>query len=707
MSENLSWQNFIYKTKHATIKKILKQNNIKASNNFMKNASICYKILKDRPTDYSDEVKNNVKELFEVRNMDVNKLHLFTPEWEKHSNDYWEKFGKMFKKTVSDMPKSTKILMKFRTENNENFIYRNITNNNIDSFVELFKNKGKINTDDFNIGGSDVDLLNNVETITDLQIINLDNEKNKIKDSGALFPYVLLDNNIDLSKYQIYNELQVNEINNYEPCFIHCLRLNNFDDILIQNIYLDLNELIYIKPKAIEIIANKYKFNIRIDKYKLYEDGKFKIYKKLDINNYSNEQIKILLIHQHYIVNEKILYNNKLINIHLLIHNLFKQNKFRAINNDELTCFYKKVEVNKNTKDYTNIIEQNYSKYRAFNNNVAPMFFNGINNLYVISGSLLNFVNKCKYGGRVLIDKFNNEINEKLLSLDFNSFYPFAMSKYFIQTGFPKQINKNWTVDYILNHKFKDRQIYKTSDNFISEAFLKINIKAINITHKFPLLKNLSTGINYVDLITLEDLIKFHQIEAEILDGVYYDDKRDYSICDFMNKLYDLKQKTNSSEYKFIMNSFHGNTLRRIKNVKNVNISEDKLVSYIANNYEYFIEAKRTKDGDKYNVKLYKDYTNHYNLAFFGIPIYSLARRYLFSMIYELEKNNINVLYSATDSIFIKYSDFEKFNELFPDIINNKLGGMKIENIAKSGVFYKKRCYKLILEDGSIKTRGI
>ena len=53
-----------------------------------------------------------------------------------------------------------------------------------------------------------------------------------------------------------------------------------------------------------------------------------------------------------------------------------------------------------------------------------------------------------------------------------------------------------------------------------------------------------------------------------------------------------------------------------------------------------------------------------------------MARRIINKYIYILEDSGVEVLYSNMDSLFIKKSAFEKFNELFPNLIKigDKLG---------------------------------
>ena len=94
-----------------------------------------------------------------------------------------------------------------------------------------------------------------------------------------------------------------------------------------------------------------------------------------------------------------------------------------------------------------------------------------------------------------------------------------------------------------------------------------------------------------------------------------------------------------------------------------------------------------------------------------------MARRIINKYIYILEDSGVEVLYSNMDSLFIKKSDFEKFNELFPNLIKigDKLGEFHFDydsnnnnyEYATEGIFTGKGQYILKLDENNFKIRNI
>jgi hypothetical protein len=72
-----------------------------------------------------------------------------------------------------------------------------------------------------------------------------------------------------------------------------------------------------------------------------------------------------------------------------------------------------------------------------------------------------------------------------------------------------------------------------------------------------------------VDDIYLEDLIKFQQIEFEIIRGYYWDGKKDFGLQPLIRSIFEKrnywKQLNNPLQavYKLIMNSAYGKSIQR------------------------------------------------------------------------------------------------------------------------------------------------
>ena len=120
------------------------------------------------------------------------------------------------------------------------------------------------------------------------------------------------------------------------------------------------------------------------------------------------------------------------------------------------------------------------------------------------------------------------------------------------------------------------------------------------------------------------------------------------------------------------------------------------------------------KHSNTYNLSIKKRWTDSYNMAYLGCSILSMARRIINNYIYTLEDNGIEVLYSNMDSLFIRLSDFYKFNELLPNSIGNGLGQFHYDldddnqyKYVLEGIFVGRGQYILKLDEDNYKIRNI
>ena len=137
-----------------------------------------------------------------------------------------------------------------------------------------------------------------------------------------------------------------------------------------------------------------------------------------------------------------------------------------------------------------------------------------------LSGVLQQYISRCVVGGRVMAA--NNKqyhVDMKIADLDACSWYPSAM---YFMSGFLKGLPA------VFQNKSYD--VLKAQDGYL------IRIKSIKLTKhwNFPLtstinedgVKDFTTDMDdeifYIDKVGLEDLITFHGVEFEIIDGYYF-----------------------------------------------------------------------------------------------------------------------------------------------------------------------------------------
>jgi hypothetical protein len=342
----------------------------------------------------------------------------------------------------------------------------------------------------------------------------------------------------------------------------------------------------------------------------------------------------------------------------------------------------------KNINDHFKLDVSNYITLNSLLK--SYLYNNGVfSNVYQLGGCIKLFIDKCTYGARVGTrnDKYNEADN--LQCIDANSLYTTAMN---LMNGFikgtPKALtNENLTFDFV------NKQTY---------YFVKIHVTKVNKHITYPLyfervndeLKYTNDFIDkhiYVDKLTLEDYIKYHEIEFEILQGYYFDDGFNNKIVEINNYLlekrneYKGKNKCLEMIYKKLLNSVYGITLTKssesnIKIVKGV----ENIEAFTSRNFDYILSCDIYENGTLARFKLIKQLNKHFNLSHIGSSILSGARKIMNNIYNTAENNNLPIYYTDTDSVFMNVNDIKQLetiykNETGNDLIGSNLGQFKYE----------------------------
>ena len=198
----------------------------------------------------------------------------------------------------------------------------------------------------------------------------------------------------------------------------------------------------------------------------------------------------------------------------------------------------------------------------------------GFDNIYQVKGNLRDYLAKAVYGGRVacLMSERMKTINKIINDYDACSLYPSAIYRLCQEYGLPEGLAKQIT------NEMRNKEILDTKTYYV----VTVNIKKINKKQQIPFIamRKKNGILDYVnevpqegykcviDKITLEDYIKFHEIEYEILDGVYYDEGFNKKFGEVIHKLYEdrlVEKKKGTPEgkimqliLKLMMNSAYG-----------------------------------------------------------------------------------------------------------------------------------------------------
>ena len=284
-----------------------------------------------------------------------------------------------------------------------------------------------------------------------------------------------------------------------------------------------------------------------------------------------------------------------------------------------------------------------------------------------------------------------NSLDEviRLICGDINSLYPFGI---FMLLGYPIGSVKNIPIEDLKNKNFI---------KYANEYYLKIKILKVNKKLDFPLLTKIGERGEriwtndmkgeeiYVDRITLEELIKYHDIEYECKVGVMFNEGYNTKIKEIVHKLYELRNEYKKDNnpiqlvYKLMLNTIYGKTIQKPKDSeilwrKDSTTNEENLIRTFGESIQYI---SKPDDGKKlFKVKIRIGIVDHWSMPHCGSLVLSQSKRIMNNF---LAKYGEWIYYTDTDSIFMEEKKFLEIKNLHPELFGNELGQLKEENHLK------------------------
>jgi hypothetical protein len=321
--------------------------------------------------------------------------------------------------------------------------------------------------------------------------------------------------------------------------------------------------------------------------------------------------------------------------------------------------------------------------------------------VYGIRGNLRRYISKAVYGGRVCVNKKYEKqvIESENADYDGVSLYPSAINRLCRETGLP-----------IGKAKRLSPENFDKWDDF-TYSVVTVKISKVNKIQQMPFIAHKNKdSINYtntppdepiiIDSITLQDYINFHEIEYEILDGVYWDEGGNRKMGKLIKKLFDtrLKYKTTNKSLanviKLMLNSSYGKTIMKRVKTETVIVQTNRSV--------YNKSRKRTEvQGiDKFNNYMYNNFAtiksyrrinllvcevsricadNSHNRGHIGCAILSTSKRIMNEVFDVANTENLPIFYTDTDSLHCKRNDVSKLEAAYKTRFGKQLNGKQLE----------------------------
>jgi hypothetical protein len=335
------------------------------------------------------------------------------------------------------------------------------------------------------------------------------------------------------------------------------------------------------------------------------------------------------------------------------------------------------------------------------------MLINGAyEGVYENTGNLRDYLSKAVYGGRVHVNQkfLKKVVEEKIADYDGVSLYPSAINRLCREHGLP--VGRCVRLNKTTHRKIDD---FKETEY----AVLTIQITNVGKNQQMPMLAVKSTdSIKYtndcpiepitIDLYTLQDYIKFHEIEYEILDGVIWstEESNNKRMGELIQSLFDLRLKNKNTNaglanvLKLMLNSAYGKTIMK-KSTTQTRIIRREEILYNKNTNEFHNQAV-----DNYNKFVHKNFNTtkkiraistklfevdqlsvdtSYNRGHIGCAILSYSKRIMNEVFDVANTGKMPIYYTDTDSIHMKFDDVEKLEKQFHDCYNKNLTGKSLE----------------------------
>lgn len=350
------------------------------------------------------------------------------------------------------------------------------------------------------------------------------------------------------------------------------------------------------------------------------------------------------------------------------------------------------------------------------------MKINGaFNGLYEVQGNLREYLSRAIYGGRVELNKkyVKKKITTGISDYDAVSLYPSAIMRMCSEIGLPKGEAKRITT-----------KVKKELDE-LSYYIVTVKITKIKKNQQIPFIRSYVNDKCYylnelknnepiyvvIDKITLEDYIEFHDIEYEIIDGIYYNEGFNKVMGELIKHLFEerirFKKEGNNAMQeiiKLMLNSSYGKTIMKKAKTKKYIVDNDKLGQYITNHFNNIVSC--TKLSDQQTSVIKDCYDDSYNLSQVGILILSYSKRIMNEVMNIANDNEIVIYYQDTDSMHMNRDDVKKLETLYETkygkILNGKnmgqfhtdfeIKGACSEVYSTMSYFLGKKCYMDKLE---------
>jgi hypothetical protein len=251
--------------------------------------------------------------------------------------------------------------------------------------------------------------------------------------------------------------------------------------------------------------------------------------------------------------------------------------------------------------------------------------------------------------------------------------------------------------------------------------FILVKVLKVGIKRDFPILSyiNDDTGVRYfsnemegrlvyVDRFTLEDFMEFQNGEVEIIQGYYFDEGRNETITEEINRVYETRSAKKKAGcptqliYKLFMNSAYGKTIMKASNTRTIYRAKDEIEDYISKNFDALKRCDYNNTKDRARIEEWCSVSEHFSSPQVGSEILSYSKRVMNRLMCCAEDIGVKIFYQDTDSVHMRFEDVAKVEEAYFKKYGLVLDGSALGNfhIDLESDAIDKRAKELNLKEG-------
>lgn len=296
--------------------------------------------------------------------------------------------------------------------------------------------------------------------------------------------------------------------------------------------------------------------------------------------------------------------------------------------------------------------------------------------IYEYTGETRDFIRQACSGGRCMSRENKSYLVCPTMIDDFDacSLYPSAMSIMKIPKGTPKPFRTNLIEGHFSSEKQREVE-EKIRNGQFNGAIVRIRIKSIGRELAFPLIYTIDKnktkvyenkiGIEMIiDDVYLMELIKWQQIEYEMLECIYWNEGSSDKLNSVIVKLYKERQNAKDPSikamYKLILNSSYGKTIEKPKMHKYVVVKEKNYKNHYLNNFINITDIEELcplydtdKDDNTYIFKEYQQIDDFHSPTMIGVRVLSTSKKLMNQVMVPAELEGLTIFYQDTDSMHI------------------------------------------------------